>query len=47
MAPPNYEAKCYIENGKINFGKMISDEVLSADFKLVEQAKKTVSQKWK
>lgn len=41
--PLNVEAKCYIENGKINFGKMITDEVLAADYKLVEAAKKTVN----
>lgn len=40
--PQSYEAKTYIENGKINFGKMMTDEVLAADYKLVEQAKKTV-----
>lgn len=38
-APPSYEAKCYIEHGRINFGKLITDEILSADHKLVEQAK--------
>ncbi|XP_034475393.1 protein phosphatase 1L isoform X2 [Drosophila innubila] len=37
--PPSYEAKCYIEHGRINFGKLITDEILSADHKLVEQAK--------
>lgn len=42
-APPSYEAKCYIEHGRINFGKLITDEILSADHKLVEQAKLTVS----
>uniref|UniRef100_A0A0K8TR79 Putative serine/threonine protein phosphatase n=1 Tax=Tabanus bromius TaxID=304241 RepID=A0A0K8TR79_TABBR len=42
-APQIFDAKCYIENGKINFGKMITDEVLSADFKLVETAKKTTN----
>jgi len=41
--PPNYEAKCYIENGRINFGKLITDEIMSADYKLVEQAKRAVS----
>lgn len=40
--PQTYEGKCYIENGKINFGKMLTDEVLAADYKLVEAAKKTV-----
>ncbi|EDW63809.1 protein phosphatase 1L isoform X1 [Drosophila virilis] len=37
--PPSYDAKCYIENGRINFGKLITDEIMSADHKLVEQAK--------
>lgn len=41
--PQTFDAKCYIENGKINFGRMITDEVLSADYKLVEAAKKSVS----
>lgn len=40
--PQQFDAKCYIENGKINFGKLITDEVLAADHKLVEAAKKTV-----
>lgn len=40
--PKTYEAKCYIENGHINFGKMICDEVLAADYKLIEMAKKAV-----
>lgn len=40
--PQSYEAKTYIEKGVINFGKMMTDEVLAADYKLVEQAKKTV-----
>ncbi|XP_018796697.1 PREDICTED: probable protein phosphatase CG10417 isoform X1 [Bactrocera latifrons] len=38
--PQNFDAKCYIENGKINYGKLITDEVLAADYKLVEAAKK-------
>ncbi|XP_068151021.1 protein phosphatase 1L [Drosophila tropicalis] len=42
-APPNLEAKCYIENGRINFGKLITDEILSADYKLVEQAKRATN----
>lgn len=43
-APPtSFDAKCYIENGKINFGKMITDEVLAADYKLVEAAKKSTN----
>ena len=41
--PQTYAGKCYIENGKINYGKMLTDEVLAADYKLVEAAKKTVS----
>lgn len=41
--PQTYDGKCYIDNGKINFGKMLTDEVLAADYKLVEAAKKTVS----
>ncbi|KAL7741552.1 hypothetical protein ACLKA6_019327 [Drosophila palustris] len=39
VPPPSYEAKCYIEHGRINFGKLITDEIHSADHKLVEQAK--------
>ncbi|XP_032591805.1 protein phosphatase 1L isoform X2 [Drosophila grimshawi] len=39
VPPPSYEAKCYIENGRIQFGKLITDEILAADHKLVEQAK--------
>lgn len=43
-APPKtYDAKHYVENGNINFGKMICDEVLAADYKLVETAKRAVS----
>lgn len=42
-APTSFDAKCYIENGKINFGKMITDEVLAADYKLVEAAKKSTN----
>ncbi|KAH8273635.1 hypothetical protein KR018_005539 [Drosophila ironensis] len=41
--PPNLEAKCYIENGRINFGKLITDEIMSADYKLVEQAKRATN----
>lgn len=41
--PLTFDAKCYIENGNINFGKMITDEVLSADYKLVEAAKKSTN----
>lgn len=43
-APPTFEAKCYIEHGRINFGKLITDEILSADHKLVQQAKQAVSE---
>lgn len=42
LKPQTYDGKCYIENGKINFGKMLTDEVLAADFELVKVAKKTV-----
>lgn len=38
--PTTYEAKCYVSNGSINFGKIITDEVLAADHDLVEMAKK-------
>lgn len=38
--PKTYEAKCYVQNGSINFGKIITDEVLAADYDLVEMAKK-------
>lgn len=39
--PKTYEAKCYVDSGsKVNFGKMITDEVLFADHKLVEKAKR-------
>ncbi|XP_065355590.1 protein phosphatase 1L isoform X2 [Calliphora vicina] len=41
--PQQFDAKCYIESGKINFGKLITDEVLAADYKLVEAAKKTTN----
>lgn len=40
-APKSFEAKCYVQTGNnINYGKMISDEVLFADYKLVEKAKR-------
>lgn len=42
-APPRpkvYEAKCYVDKNVINFGKLVTDEVLAADYKLVETAKK-------
>lgn len=42
VAPKSLEAKCYIEKGKINFGKLLTDEVLAADHKLVETVKKMV-----
>lgn len=41
--PKVYDAKCYIENRAINFGKLLTDEVLAADFKLVEKAKKATN----
>uniref|UniRef100_A0A1I8P0Q7 PPM-type phosphatase domain-containing protein n=1 Tax=Stomoxys calcitrans TaxID=35570 RepID=A0A1I8P0Q7_STOCA len=41
--PQQFDASCYLENGKINFGKLITDEVLAADHKLVEAAKKTTN----
>lgn len=44
VKPQQYEARCYIEKNKnINFGKMITDEMLAADFKLVERAKREVN----
>jgi protein phosphatase 1L len=39
-APKSYEAKCYIKGKSIDFAKMITDEVLFADHKLVETARK-------
>lgn len=45
--PQQYQAQCYIDKDrKINFGKMITDEVLAVDYKLVEKAKKDVSFSW-
>lgn len=39
--PKTFDAKCYVQSGsKINYAKMITDEVLFADYKLVEKAKK-------
>ncbi|XP_059616252.1 protein phosphatase 1L [Phlebotomus argentipes] len=38
--PQVMETKCYIESGKINYGKLLTDEVLAADHDLVEAAKK-------
>lgn len=44
IAPVTKEAKCYIESGhKINFGRLITDEVLAADYKLVEKAKRQIN----
>lgn len=41
--PQQFEARCYIDKDrKINFGKLVTDEVLAADYKLVERAKKEV-----
>ncbi|XP_070496959.1 protein phosphatase 1L [Chironomus tepperi] len=42
-APKSYEAKCYIKGKGIDFGKMITDEVLFADHKLVETARKNLN----
>lgn len=45
VKPQLYEARCYIDKDRnINFGKMITDEVLAADYLLVEKAKKEVSE---
>lgn len=43
VAPPkSFNAKCYIQKGnRIDFGKMITDEILFADHKLVENAKRS------
>lgn len=39
--PKTFEAKCYVQNGKtINYGRMIFDEVVYADYNLVEKAKR-------
>lgn len=39
--PKTFEAKCYVQNGKtVNYGRMIFDEVVYADYNLVEKAKK-------
>uniref|UniRef100_A0A182QRH9 PPM-type phosphatase domain-containing protein n=1 Tax=Anopheles farauti TaxID=69004 RepID=A0A182QRH9_9DIPT len=38
--PKTYDARCYVQNGSINFGKILTDEVLAADYDLVEAAKK-------
>lgn len=44
-APKSFEAKCYVQHpgNSINYGKMISDEVLFADYKLVEKARKNTN----
>ncbi|XP_055682635.1 protein phosphatase 1L [Lutzomyia longipalpis] len=39
--PPILDAKCYIEGGKINYGKLLTDEVLVADYDLLQLAKKS------
>lgn len=41
--PKQYEAKCYIDGDKINFGKLLTDEVIAADYALVEKAKKSTN----
>uniref|UniRef100_A0A1B0DBS5 Uncharacterized protein n=1 Tax=Phlebotomus papatasi TaxID=29031 RepID=A0A1B0DBS5_PHLPP len=38
--PQVLDTKCYIDSGKINYGKLLTDEVLAADHELVESAKK-------
>lgn len=40
--PPKVELSSYLEGGKINYGKLISDEVLAVDRLLVEAAKKNM-----
>lgn len=40
VKPKTYEARCYVQDGSINFGKIITDEVLAADYDLVEAAKR-------
>lgn len=42
VPPQSQEAKCYIENTRINFGKLITDEILAADYKLVQAARRNV-----
>lgn len=39
----NYQAKCYIENGKINYTKMISDELSLIEYNVLRMAQKMVS----
>lgn len=42
--PVPQEAKCYIDdNERINFGKLITDEILAADYKLVQAARRAVN----
>lgn len=42
LPPKSLDAKCYIQKrGKIDYGKMITDEVLFADYKLLENARKS------
>lgn len=38
----NYPAKCYVESGKINYTKMILDELLLIDYNVLMMAKKLV-----
>lgn len=40
--PPKVELSSYLEGNKINYGKLISDEVLAADCLLVQAAKKNM-----
>lgn len=42
VAPPkSFNAKCYIQKGnRVDFGKMITDEILFADHKLLENARR-------
>lgn len=40
--PQVFDAKTYVTNGQINYGKLITDEVLAADYKLVKAARKQV-----
>lgn len=41
LPPKSLDAKCYIKRGQIDYGKMITDEVLFADYKLLDIARKT------
>lgn len=43
VAPPkSFNAKCYVQGGnRVDFGKMITDEILFADHKLLENAKRS------